>query len=319
LGSSAYLHRPVLADAVVEALRPAPGRRYVDATVGGGGHAERLLEGGAEVLGVDRDDAALAAAAARLGRFGGRCRLVRGRMGDLAAIVAAERFGPLEGVLADLGVSSPQLDEPGRGFSFQRDGPLDMRMDRRAELTAADLVNRLPVDELARLIGELGEERWAGAIARRIAREREEAPIETTGRLAEVVAAAVAAAERRRGRRPREAQRIHPATRTFQALRMRVNDEPGELARLLEAAPALLAPGGRLAVISFHSLEDRLVKTAVRREEAGCRCPPGLPVCRCGGAGRMRALTRKPVVPGEAEIEANPRARSAKLRVAERI
>jgi 16S rRNA (cytosine1402-N4)-methyltransferase len=319
LDSRAFAHRPVLAAELIEALRPAPGRRYVDATVGGGGHAERLLEAGASVLGIDRDETALAASAARLARFGDRVRLVRGRFGDLEAIAAAERVAAVDGVVADLGVSSPQLDEPGRGFSFQREGPLDMRMDRRDELTAADLVNRLPPDELAALIRELGEERWAGPIARRIARARQEGSIETTGRLAEVVAAAVAAAERRRGRRPRAAQRIHPATRTFQALRMRVNDELGQLERLLAAAPGLLAQGGRLAVISFHSLEDRLVKEAVRRESAGCRCPPEWPVCRCGGVGRLRAVTRKPVTAGEAEIEANPRARSAKLRVAERI
>ncbi len=315
----AFVHRPVLAAELTAALAPAPGRLYLDATVGGGGHAERLLEAGACVLGIDRDDVALAAAEARLARFGDRVTLVRGAFADLPAIVAAEGIGPAAGLLVDLGVSSPQLDDPGRGFSFQADGPLDMRMDRRQPLTAADLVNGLPVPELARLIRTLGEERWAGAIARRIARARAEAPIETTGRLAEVVAAAVTAQERSgRGRVGRRG-RIHPATRTFQALRMRVNDELEQLTRLLAAAPDLLEPGGRLAVVSFHSLEDRLVKEAIRREAAGCRCPPGLPVCCCGQVPRLRPVTRKPIEAGEAEMAANPRVRSAKLRVAERI
>ncbi len=333
MDAAAFAHHPVLAAEVTAALAPAPGRLYLDATVGGGGHAERLLEAGARILGVDRDDTALAAAAERLARFGDRVRLVRGAFADLPAIVAAEGVGLVDGILADLGVSSLQLDDPGRGFSFQADGPLDMRMDQRERLTAADLVNALPVPELTRLIRTLGEERWAGAIARRIARARAEAPIETTGRLAEVVVAAVAAAERhpasrpgtlsyragtRRGRTGRRG-RIHPATRTFQALRMRVNDELEQLARLLDVAPDLLEPGGRLAVISFHSLEDRLVKEAIRREAAACRCPPGLPVCRCGQVPRLRPVTRKPITPGEAEVAANPRARSAKLRVAERI
>lgn len=312
-----FWHEPVLVNEVVNALAPAPGKRIVDATVGGGGHAERLLEAGAAVLGIDRDDAALEAAAARLGRFGARVRLVRGAFGDLAAILDEVGEGLVDGILADLGVSSPQLDEASRGFSFQAEGPLDMRMDRRDALTAADLVNRLPVAELAALIRDLGEERWAGQIARRIERARQEAPIETTRRLAEVVAAAVTAAERRRGV-PARGARIHPATRTFQALRMRVNDELGQLERLLAAAPDRLAPGGRLAIISFHSLEDRMVKETIRRESVACICPPRLP-CRCGRTPRLRALTRKPIVPGAAEVETNPRARSAKLRVAERI
>lgn len=326
MAPAAFVHRPVLAVEVTEALAPAPGRLYLDATIGGGGHAERLLEAGARVVGIDRDDAALAAAAARLARFGERIRLVRGAFADLPAILADEGVGPVDGVLADLGVSSPQLDDPGRGFGFQADGPLDMRMDRRQSLTAADLVNDLAVPDLASLVRTLGEERWAGAIARRIARARAEAPIETTARLAEVVAAAVAAAERRLGARAGARSRgagrrgrIHPATRTFQALRMRVNDELAQLARLLDAAPGLLKPGGRLAVISFQSLEDRLVKEAIRREAAGCRCPPGLPVCRCGQVPRLRPVTRKPITPGDVEVAANPRARSARLRVAERI
>lgn len=319
LATPDFLHRPVLVDEVVGALLPATGKRIVDATLGGGGHAERLLEAGASVVGVDRDEAAVAAAAARLARFGDRARVVRGAFGELPAILAALGEGPVDGILADLGVSSPQLDEASRGFSFQGDGPLDMRMDRRGEVTAADLVNRLPVAELAALIRDLGEERWAGQIARRIERARGEAPIETTGRLAEVAAAAVTAAERSRGVKHTRGHRIHPATRTFQALRMRVNDELGELSRLLAAAPDLLAVGGRLAVISFHSLEDRLVKEAIRREEAGCTCPPRLPVCRCGRVPRLRAVTRRPIVAGAAEVEANPRARSAKLRVAERV
>ncbi len=314
-----FAHRPVLAEEVTAALAPAPGRVYIDATVGGGGHAERLLEAGARVVGLDRDEAALGAAAERLARFGDQVRLIHAAFADLPAIAAAEGLQPADGLLLDLGVSSAQLDDPGRGFSFQAEGPLDMRMDRRQPLTAADLVNRLPVEELARLIRTLGEERWAGAIARRIGRERARAPIETTGRLAEVVAAAVAAAEARTGRGQRGRPRIHPATRTFQALRMQVNDELGQLERLLAAAPDLVKPGGRLAVISFHSLEDRLVKAVIRAGAGGCRCPPGLPVCRCGGTASWRPLTRKPITPGEAEVAANPRARSAKLRVAERI
>ncbi len=315
---SAFRHQPVLADEVAAALAPAPGKRIVDTTLGAGGHAERLLEAGATVIGIDRDETAVEAAAARLARFGARLRVVHGAFGDLPAILAALGEGPVDGILADLGVSSPQLDEPSRGFSFQGDGPLDMRMDRRDTVTAADLVNHLPVSELAALIRDLGEERFAGQIARRIERARGEAPIETTGRLAEVVAAAVAAAERRRGGRT-HAPRIHPATRTFQALRMRVNDELGQLERLLGAAPDLLAAGGRLAVISFHSLEDRLVKEAIRDAAATCVCPPRLPVCQCGRTPRLKAVTRRPIVAGAAEVTVNPRARSAKLRVAERL
>jgi 16S rRNA (cytosine1402-N4)-methyltransferase len=317
-------HIPVLGEAVVALLvpqdrvdraRPDHALRVVDMTVGGGGHAGLLLAATApagRLLGLDRDPAALAAAERALTPFAGRFTLARSAFDAVDRVAAAHDFAPADAVLMDLGVSSRQLDDPARGFSFRSDGPLDMRMDSDGPVTAADLVARLPEDELARIFKEYGEERHARRIARAIVRERAASPITTTARLADVVAAAVPARERR-------AARIHPATRVFQALRMAVNDEAGQLARGLERAFEVLGPGGRMAVISFHSLEDRAVKRFFKDLATGCTCPPSFPVCRCGRVPRATLLTRRAQRPAAAEVAANPRARSARLRAVEKV
>jgi len=313
-------HTPVLGAQVVTLLLPPAGvagraLRVVDMTVGGGGHAGLLLAATApagRLLGLDRDPAALAAARAALAPFEGRFRLARAAFDAVDRVAAEHDFAPADAVLMDLGVSSRQLDDPARGFSFRADGPLDMRMDPDGPQTAADLVATSSEAELARLFRAYGEERHARRIARAIVRAREAAPIVTTARLAEVVAAAIPARERRTAR-------IHPATRVFQALRMAVNDEPGQLAQGLERAFTLLSPGGRMAVISFHSLEDRAVKRFFADLATGCVCPPAFPVCRCGRVPRARLLTRKAGRPDAAEVAANPRARSARLRAVEKV
>jgi 16S rRNA (cytosine1402-N4)-methyltransferase len=308
---AASRHAPVLLGEVLQALEPARGGLFVDCTLGMGGHAEAMLEASeaVRVVGIDRDAESLALARERLARFGDRFRAVHSDYRDLDGVLGGETAA---GILADLGVSSHQLDEASRGFSFSREAPLDMRMDRSTGETAADLVERLSERDLADLIYEFGEEHRSRRIARAICRERERDPIRTTTRLAEVVARASGI--------PRHKQRIHPATRTFQALRIAVNRELEGLDRFLEGAVgALEAPGGRIAVISFHSLEDRIVKQTFNALSGQCSCPPGLPVCMCGARRLVRVLTRKPVVASEQEVEANPRARSAKLRAAERI
>jgi 16S rRNA (cytosine1402-N4)-methyltransferase len=284
-------------------------------TVGGGGHARLLLEASAPdgtLLGLDRDPAALDAARAALAPFGDRARLVRSAFDGVAEAARGAGFVPVHGLVMDLGASSRQLDDPARGFSFRHDGPLDMRMDPDGPETAADLVADLDEEELARVFRDFGEERHARRIARAIVRARADGPIRTTARLAEVVAAAVPAKERRTAR-------IHPATRVFQALRIAVNDELGQLDRGLDAAFSILADGGRMAVISFHSLEDRMVKRRFADWRTGCVCPPAFPECRCGRVPRARLLTRRVVRPGAAEVAANPRARSARLRAIERL
>lgn len=302
-------HRPVLRAEVVSLLAPALDGVVVDATVGAGGHAEALLAAapGCTLLGIDRDPAALDLARARLAGFGDRVRLRRGNFRDLAALLDAERVGAPGAILMDLGVSSMQLDDPARGFSFRAPGPLDMRMGPDAPRTAADLLRALDAGELARVIRTYGEDRHAGAIARRIAAALETGGIASTADLARVVAGGMGAHER-----------IHPATRTFQALRIAVNEELEALSDVLPQALAALRPGGRLAVISFHSLEDRIVKRAFRDAAAECVCPPGLPVCRCGHVRTADLLTRHPVEAGETEVADNPRARSAKLRAVRR-
>jgi 16S rRNA (cytosine1402-N4)-methyltransferase len=313
-------HTPVLGEQVCALLLPPTGvsggaaPRMVDLTVGGGGHASMLLAAtapGGRLLGLDRDPAALAAAAEALAPFGERAVLARGAFADAAEVAADHGFLPADAVLMDLGVSSHHLDDPARGFSFSREGPLDMRMDPDGPTTAADLVNELPVKELARIFREYGEERHATRVARAVVRARGRGPITTTTALADVVEAALP--------RPRGPVRIHPATRVFQALRMAVNDELGQLERGLDAAFDMLAPGGRLAVISFHSLEDRRVKRRFADLATGCICPPSFPECRCGRTPRARRLTRRVVRPDAAEVAANPRARSARLRAIERL
>lgn len=306
---------PVLREEAIAALQPRAGGRYLDGTFGGGGHTRELLAASAPdgvVLALDADPAAIDRALAlrdELG-FGRRLIPVRSNFSDLAAVAREHHLTPLDGILLDLGLSSYQLDESERGFAFRLDGPLDMRFDPTRGLPASELVNTLSEAELADLIWRYGEEPGSRRIARAVAQERARGPIETTGQLAALVERALG------GRRGRD---THPATRTFQALRIATNDELRALERALAGATDVLAPGGRLAVIAFHSLEDRLVKRFMERESAACVCPPELPVCVCHHQPRLRRVTRRAVRPGAAEAAANPRARSAILRVAERL
>lgn len=294
-------------DEVVHLLAPERGGFFVDATLGAGGHAEALLERGPDIrlLGIDRDPDALALARANLSRFAGRVELVLADFGELDRVLGG--FPAPDGILADLGVSSMQLNEAERGFSFRRDGPLDMRMGKNGR-SAADIVATASVEELTRIFRDFGEERMAAKIARGIVVERARGPIVTTRQLARVVA------EHKGGR-----EKIDPATRVFQALRIEVNQELQALARFLSAAVHRLNGGGRLAVISYHSLEDRMVKETFRRDSGVCLCPPKMPACVCGARKALQVLTRRPLRPGEQELYRNPRSRSARLRVAEKI
>jgi 16S rRNA (cytosine1402-N4)-methyltransferase len=305
-------HRTVLLDETIELLRPAPSATVVDATLGPGGHAEALLARigtAGRVIGIDRDPAAIAFARRRLERFGSRFIAMHGDYRDVASLLAGTT---VDGVLADFGISSYQLDDPSRGFAFSTDGPLDMRMDPESGgPTAADLVAALDESALREVLARWGEERIAGRIARALVRERSKRPIVTTRQLASLVESVAGPAARR--------FRIHPATRTFQALRIAVNGEITGIPDFVAGAVSLLRPGGRLAVISFHSLEDRAVKTTMHGLAHRCICPPGLPVCGCGRGNLVRVITSRPVVPGPEEIASNPRARSAKLRVVERL
>jgi 16S rRNA (cytosine1402-N4)-methyltransferase len=299
----------VFYDAVLAKLALGPGDHVIDGTLGGAGHALGLLQAIApdgRLLGLDRDPEAVARAQERLALLSERAILVQSSFRELKAVARKHYFPPADGVLLDLGVSSFQLASPERGFSFVKEGPLDMRFDPLQGPSAADLVNRLPVEELAEILYRFGEERQSRRIARAIVAAR---PFQTTRRLAEVIAGTVG----RRG------GRIHPATKSFQALRIAVNDELGALEDALPQAIELLRPGGRLAVISFHSLEDRLVKRFFRRQSQDCICPPELPVCTCQHRATLRIITRRPVQPDEAEITQNRRARSARLRVAEKL
>ncbi len=303
-----YAHQPVLYHEIIHVLKPISPGRYIDATVGAGGHARGILEHSSpagRLLAFDRDPQALELASQRLSEFGDRVVLVHASYTRLIDESRKLGWESVNGILFDLGVSSMQIDTPGRGFSFQSEGPLDMRFDPRQSRDAASLVNGLPEKELADLIWRYGEERNARRIASAICRAR---PIATTTELAEVIRRAV-------GQR----ERIHPATRTFQALRIAVNEELQAIETALPQAVELLAPGGRLAVISFHSLEDRLIKQFFRRESSDCICPPEQPVCTCGHRAVIRELTRRPVTPKEEEVLQNPRARSARLRVAEKL
>ena len=308
-------HQPVLREEAVAALRPIAGGRYLDGTFGGGGHTRALLAASAPdgvVLALDADPAAIERALALRSEpgIGERLMPVHANFADLAAVVRQRQLAPLDGILLDLGLSSFQLDAPERGFAFRHEGPLDMRFDPERGVAAREIVNSLPEQELADLIWRYGEESGSRRVARAIARERQRAPIATTTRLAEIVARALG------GRRGRD---THPATRTFQALRIATNDELAALQAALEGALGVLAPGGRLAVIAFHSLEDRIVKTFIARESATCVCPPEAPLCVCGHRPRLHKVTRRAIRPHAAEMAANPRARSAVLRVAERL
>jgi 16S rRNA (cytosine1402-N4)-methyltransferase len=307
-------HRPVLLQETLDYLAPKRGGLFVDATLGLGGHSEAILEtdGDARVLGFDRDSVALAFATERLARFGIRFRAVHADFRELMRVLNDAGEQNLSGVLADLGVSSMQLDTPERGFSFHHDAPLDMRMDAAGEEeTAAQLLARLPEEEIARVIFEYGEERRSRKIARWIVERREQGrPIEMTSELADLVARA---AGHKRG------ERIHPATRTFQALRIAVNRELEGLGEFIETSVDLLQAGGRLVVISFHSLEDRIVKRTLRRLAGQCECDQRVPVCVCGARKVVEILTKRPVVATDEEAKENPRARSAKLRACEKI
>jgi 16S rRNA (cytosine1402-N4)-methyltransferase len=307
-GRGALSHRPVLLRETIELLAAERGGLFVDCTVGLGGHSEAILQASpdAQVLGIDRDEEALGLATERLAQYGSRFRSVHADFRELTRVLATAKVRQVRGVVADLGVSSLQLDSPGRGFSFRHEAPLDMRMDISSGETAAELLGRLSEVEIARIIFEYGEERRSRRIARWIVERRERGePIQTTHDLADLVARAVG---------PDKKRRIHPATRTFQALRIAVNGELENLDRFLVQAVDHLEQAGRLAVISFHSLEDRIVKRTLLKLSGRCQCPPRLPVCICGVTKQISILTRRAIVPGEEEIEENPRSRSAKLR-----
>jgi len=309
-------HIPVLLNEVLDGLNLHPGAKLIDGTLGLGGHTEAILDATSpdgEVLGFDRDETAIEQTQARLAHFGDRLTVAHASYAEMQRIAAelqrpapARRFFAVDGILLDLGYSSMQIDDPTRGFSFREGGPLDMRFDASQPFSADDLVNHAPESELADLIYKYGEDRYSRRIARAIVGAR---PITDTAQLAQVVAKA----------QPPNKEKIHPATRTFQALRIAVNDELGELERALPQTLELLKPGGRLAVISFHSLEDRIVKQFMKLESTDCICPPEQIVCTCGHTASLRLITRKPTEATAAEIAANPRARSAKLRIAERL
>lgn len=311
---STLQHRPVLMREAVRLLACRPGGRYVDATLGGGGYAEAILEATSpdgRLLGLDWDEAAVARAKERLSAYGDRFLAECAPFDRLPDILAWIGWEGVDGIVLDLGVSSIQLDDASRGLSFQQDGPLDMRLDSSLTVTAADLVNQLPEEELAALIAEYGEERYSRRIARAIAERRREEPFRRTAELASLIESVVP--------RTADTRRIHPATRTFLALRLAVNRELEVLQGFLDKALDLLSVGGRLAVVTFHSLEDRLVKRALKAWSRACRCPVDLPVCRCEGRPLARLLTRKAVKPSAQEVQENPRARSARLRAVERL
>ena len=306
-------HVSVLLDECIENLAIKPDGIYVDGTLGLGGHsyeiAKRLTTG--RLIGIDRDETAIERAGKRLSEFGDKVTLVHGNFSDTAAILDSLGIDAVDGMLFDLGVSSPQLDEAERGFSYMNDAPLDMRMDQSAPVTAYNVVNEWPVERLNRIFWDYGEERYARRVSAAIEARRAEKPIATTFELVDIIKGALPAAALR--------EKQHPAKRCFQAIRIAVNDELGAIAALMDTAPDKLRIGGRLCVISFHSLEDRIVKSGIAARENGCTCPREAPICTCGFIKTLKSVCRKPILPGEDEIERNPRSRSAKLRVAERV
>ena len=311
--SEIYSHRPVLLDECIEGLAIRPDGIYLDGTLGRAGHsaeiAKRLTTG--HLYCIDRDQAALDAAEDKLAPWRDRVTLIHGNFMELDALLERFSVPGLDGRLFDLGVSSPQLDDPARGFSYMHDAPLDMRMDQSEPLTARTVVNEWPQEELRRILYQYGEERYAPAIAAHIVRARERAPIETTFQLVDVIRSAMPAQALR--------EKQHPAKRTFQAIRIAVNDELTAAERVIAQAVPRLNSGGRLCIITFHSLEDRIVKTGYAALVKGCTCPPDFPVCVCGKKPSIRLVNRKPILPGDRELEENPRSRSAKLRIAEKL
>ena len=310
---SEFHHVSVLLEECIEGLNIKPDGIYVDGTLGGAGHssriAERLTTG--TLIGIDRDPVALTAAGERLAPFGDRVRLVHSNFCELDKALDDLGITGVDGILLDLGVSSPQLDDGQRGFSYMVDAPLDMRMNGQDSLDAKQIVNHWSYEELKRILYDYGEERFAPRIAAAICKRREEKEIETTLELVDIIRGAMPASALR--------EKQHPAKRSFQAIRIAVNDELGSVERVMQKAVPCLNPGGRLAVITFHSLEDRIVKQAMAEAAKGCTCPPEFPVCVCGKKPRVKLITRKPIVSGEEELERNPRARSAKLRICEKL
>ena len=306
-------HVSVLLSECIENLNIRPDGIYVDGTLGLGGHSEQIARrlSTGRLIGIDRDPSAIRRAGERLRPWEDRVTLVHGCFGDVASILEDLGIGGVDGMLFDLGVSSPQLDEAERGFSYMLEAPLDMRMDSTAPLSAYEVVNSWSEERLNRILWDYGEERYARRISAAILRARANGPIESTQQLVDVIKSAMPAAALR--------EKQHPAKRSFQAIRIAVNDELGEVERMMDTAPDKLNRGGRLCVISFHSLEDRIVKNGIGRREHGCICPREAPVCTCGFVQTLRSVSRKPILPSEDEIERNPRSRSAKLRVAERV
>ena len=310
-----FTHVSVMAKEVMDALMPERGGIYVDCTAGGGGHSFEIakrLPASSRLVSFDQDDEAIAACKERLAPFEDRVTIVKTNFRNLAAALDSLGIDHIDGAMWDLGVSSHQLDDGERGFSYMKEAPLDMRMDQTAQKTAYDVVNGYDEGELVRILRDWGEERFASRIAARICERRAVHPIETTIELADIVTGAIPAAARR-------AEAQNPARRSFQAIRIEVNGELDAIAPSIEAAVERMNPGGRLAVITFHSLEDRIVKDTFRTLSTGCTCPPEFPVCVCGGKPKIRLLSRKPILPGRDEIEINPRSHSAKLRTAEKV
>lgn len=306
-------HIPVLLEECIKYLNIKPDGVYVDGTLGMGGHSEAILQRltTGRLISIDRDELAIERAGERLKAYSERLTIVHGNFRDLDEILDEQGVTAVDGMLFDLGVSSPQLDEGSRGFSYTLEAPLDMRMDKADNIDAWFIVNRWPEEKIMRILRDYGEERHAARIAKAIAARREEKEIQTTTELVEVIKAAMPAAALR--------EKQHPAKRSFQAIRIAVNDELGAVAAMMDSAPDRLKQGGRLCVISFHSLEDRIVKNAIHARENGCTCPREAPVCTCGFVQTLRSVTRKPITAGGEELELNPRSRSAKLRVAERV
>lgn len=306
-------HISVLLNECIENLNIKPDGVYVDGTLGLGGHSEQILKrlDGGRLIGIDRDESAITRTGERLKAYADKLTLVHGNFCDVVQILDELNIDSVDGMLFDLGVSSPQLDEAERGFSYMNDAPLDMRMDNTSALTAWVVVNEWDEAELARILRDFGEERYARRIASHIVQERAKKPIETTLELVDIIRSAMPAAALR--------EKQHPAKRSFQAIRIAVNDELGAVDQMIKTAPDKLAQGGRLCVISFHSLEDRIVKNGIAARENGCTCPREAPICICGFKQTLKSVYRKPIVPGENELNNNPRARSAKLRVAEKV